>query len=178
MLRRELDRGRRLVVEGTQGFGLSVIHGLWPKVTSRDTTAAAVLAECGLSPLDVDDVTLVLRCHPIRVAGASGPLDGETDWPTVAAEAAADRDITELTTVTGNVRRIGRFDADLVRQAVRVNGPTRIVLNHLDYVDWRVRDGAITPTARAFVEDVETRIGARIDWVGVDERRFVGLTRK
>src|SRR5262249_55501579 len=73
--RRLLDSGKRVVVEGTQGFGLSVLHGgFWPKATSRDTTAAAFVAEAGLSPLDVDDVTLVIRCHPIRVAGDSGPL--------------------------------------------------------------------------------------------------------
>ncbi len=72
-VRRLLDAGKRVVVEGTQGFGLSLLQGgFWPKATSRDTTAAAFLAEAGLSPLDVDDVTLVIRCHPIRVAGDLG----------------------------------------------------------------------------------------------------------
>ena len=75
ILRELLDAGRRVVVEGTQGFGLSLLHGgLWPKATSRDTTASAFISEAGLSPLDVDDVTLVLRCHPIRVAGDFRPL--------------------------------------------------------------------------------------------------------
>ena len=72
-VRRLLDERKRVVVEGTQGFGLSLLQGgFWPKATSRDTTAAAFLAEAGLSPLDVDDVTLVIRCHPIRVAGDWG----------------------------------------------------------------------------------------------------------
>lgn len=176
LLRSELARGRRLVAEGTQGFGLSINHGPWPKVTSRDTTAAAVLSECGLSPFDVDDVTMVIRCHPIRVAGASGPLEGETSWDEIAGEASADRDVTEMTTVTGRVRRVGRFDAELVRRALRVNQPTRLVLNHLDYVDWRVRDGVITDKARAFIDLVEAETGRRVDWVGVDERTFVDLT--
>jgi adenylosuccinate synthase len=55
-LRRLLDAGQRVVVEGTQGFGLSLLQGgYWPKATSRDTTAAGFLAEAGLSPRDVDD---------------------------------------------------------------------------------------------------------------------------
>ena len=47
-VRQLLDAGKRVVVEGTQGFGLSLLHGgFWPKATSRDTTAAAFLAERG-----------------------------------------------------------------------------------------------------------------------------------
>src|SRR6202035_5808860 len=47
-----LDRGKRVLLEGTQGFGLSVYHSdSYPKATSRDTTAAAFLSEVGLSPL-------------------------------------------------------------------------------------------------------------------------------
>jgi adenylosuccinate synthase len=173
ILREQLDLGARVIVEGTQGFGLSVIHGEWPHATSRDTTAAGFLSEAGLSPRDVDDVTLVLRCHPIRVAGASGDLAGETDWETIAREARADRDLTELTTVTKKVRRVGRFDAGLARRAIMINQPTRIVLNHLDYVDWTVREGLLSEKAQRFVAWVEREIGRRTDWLGTDERHFV-----
>lgn len=176
-LRERLNAGARVVVEGTQGFGLSVLHGEWPHATSRDTTAAGFLAETGLSPFDVDEVTMVLRCHPIRVAGRSGRLHDETDWPTIAAEAGADRDLTENTTVTGRVRRVGRFDPTLVRRAIGINQPTRIVLNHLDYVDWRVRSGELTPDAVSFLQKVERSIGASVDWVGVNERDFVDVAR-
>ena len=81
----------RVVIEGTQGFGLSVLHGgYYPKATSRDTTAAGFLAEAGLSPLDVDDVTLVVRAHPIRVAGEFGTVrqaGRTTTWPEIARAA-------------------------------------------------------------------------------------------
>jgi adenylosuccinate synthase len=51
ILRSMLNRGERLVVEGTQGFGLSLLHsGYYPNVTSRDTSAAGFVAESGLSP--------------------------------------------------------------------------------------------------------------------------------
>lgn len=165
--RRLLDTGHRVVVEGTQGFGLSLLQGgFWPKATSRDTTAAAFLAEAGLSPLDVDDVTLVIRCHPIRVAGDSGPLPGQTSWEQIAADAGIADDIRELTTVTKRLRRVGRFDSEIVRRAIQANQPTRVVLNHLDYVDPSVRGGSLTAKARAFVEMVEEGIARPVDWIG------------
>jgi adenylosuccinate synthase len=167
-VRHLLDAGKRVVVEGTQGFGLSLLQGgFWPKATSRDTTAAAFLAEAGLSPLDVDDVTLVIRCHPIRVAGDSGPLPGQTSWEQIAAEAEIAEDIRELTTVTARLRRVARFDPQIVRRAIQANQPTRIVLNHLDYIDSRVRDRSLTSKARAFIEKVEEDIGRQVDWVGI-----------
>jgi adenylosuccinate synthase len=175
-VRRLLDAGKRVVVEGTQGFGLSLLQGgFWPKATSRDTTAAAFLAEAGLSPLDVDDVTLVIRCHPIRVAGDSGPLPGETSWEGIAAKAGITEDIREFTTVTARLRRVGRFDPSIVRRAIQANQPTRIVMNHLDYVDPRVHDGSFTSKARAFVEKVEADIGQPVDWLGIGPDRFMDL---
>ena len=167
-VRRLLEAGKRVVVEGTQGFGLSLLQGgFWPKATSRDTTAAAFLAEAGLSPLDVDDVTLVIRCHPIRVAGNSGPLPGQTSWEQIAAEAGITEDISEFTTVTAKLRRVGRFDPDLVRRAIQANQPTRIVLNHLDHVDPQVREGYLTAKAGAFVDMVEDGIGRCVNWLGI-----------
>ena len=86
-LRDRLSRNERIVIEGTQGFGLSNLQSChYPRVTSRDTTAAAFVAEAGVSPLDVDEVVLVIRAFPIRVAGDSGPLPKETDWQTIARE--------------------------------------------------------------------------------------------
>jgi adenylosuccinate synthase len=173
-LRRLLNARKRVVIEGTQGFGLSILQGgYWPKATSRDTTAAGFLAEAGLSPFDVDDVTLVLRCHPIRVAGESGPLIGETTWEQIATEAGIAAEIAEFTTVTRKVRRVGRFDPEIVHRAIEANQPSRIVLNHLDYVDPRVRDGCLTAKAAAFVEKVEAGIGRCVDWLGTSPAQLM-----
>jgi adenylosuccinate synthase len=162
--------GDRIVVEGTQGFGLSPIHGdAWPKCTSRDTTASAFLAESGLSPRVVDQVVLVIRSHPIRVAGDSGPLRNETTWESIAARAGAPIDLSELTSVTQKLRRVGLFDAEIVRRAIMVNSPTQVVLNHLDYVDWECRSGIISPRAKAFLDLVERELSCSVDLVGTSE---------
>lgn len=167
VMRGLLEAGRRIVIEGTQGFGLSLLHGgFYPKATSRDTTAAAFVAEAGLSPLDVDQIVMVIRTFPIRVAGDSGPLINETTWKQVAQDAGLDPDHYELTTATRKVRRVGQFDSELVRRAISVNNPTDIVLNHLDYIDAKVRAGRITEKTIAFIKSVERGIGRKIGWFG------------
>lgn len=168
LMRALIDEGDRVIVEGTQGFGLSLLHGPhYPKATARDTTAAGALAETGLSPLDVDEVVLVLRAFPIRVAGESGPFGApEIDWHTVASEGGHDHPIEERTSVTNKVRRVARFNPVLVRQAIAANNPSVIILNHVDHVDAAARDH-LTMRARAFVEDVSASIGRSVDYIGL-----------
>lgn len=169
-----LNRGERVLVEGTQGFGLSVIHGdSWPKCTSRDTTASAFIAEAGISPRHIDQIVLVIRCHPIRVAGDSGPLLEETTWEAIARSSGRPDNIQEFTSVTKKLRRVGHFDGQLVRRAIMANAPTHIVLNHLDYVDAGVTTSSITSKARSFVDEVERSIGSPVDWLGVNDRTIV-----
>jgi adenylosuccinate synthase len=168
-LRDMLTDGERIIIEGTQGFGLSLLHSeYYPYTTSRDTTAAAFVSEAGLSPLDVDDVVLVLRSYPIRVGGNSGPLPDEIDWDTVTTESKSPKPLLEYTSVTKTVRRIGRFDFDLVRQAILVNQPTSIVLNHLDYVDISCRQlNVLTREIFNYVNNIESLINNKINFIGV-----------
>ncbi|MGY3506748.1 adenylosuccinate synthetase [Bradyrhizobium sp. USDA 4471] len=167
LMRDALAKTQRIVIEGSQGFGLSVLHGgFYPHATSRDTTASAFVSEAGLSPFDVDEIVLVLRAHPIRVAGTSGPLEDEMSWKDLAAEAGLAEDYKELTTATRKVRRIGRFEVDVVRRAIAANQPTSIVLNHLDYVDPALTQGMRGALARDFVARVESKIGAPVTLVG------------
>jgi len=173
-MREALNRDQLIVIEGSQGFGLSLLHGgYYPKATSRDTTAAAFVGEAGLSPRDVKDVTLVFRAYPIRVAGNSGPLKGETSWAEIARAAGLPADYRELTTATRKVRRVGTFDPELVRRAIEVNNPTRIVMNHFDYVDSGVREGQFRDRAVKFLEKVEASIERRVDWMGTGPATFI-----
>ena len=165
-IRQALNEERHIIVEGTQGYGLSLLHGGYGDyATSRDTTAAGALSEVGVSPLDVEEVVLVIRAFPIRVAGNSGPLPGEIDWAAVGA-LSGQKDVQEFTTVTGKIRRVATFDADIVCRAIAANNPTHIVLNHVDYVaDLSSPSGR--GTAAAFIATVEERIGRRVDLIGV-----------
>lgn len=163
-LRQRLQRGERLILEGTQGFGLSPLHsGMNPYVTSRDTTAAGFLSEVGLSPMDVDEIVMVIRAFPIRVGGASGPLSDEIDWETISREGGHSKRLEERTSVTKTIRRVARFNPSIVSQAISVNNPTHIALNHLDYVSKNSLQGLVI---KNFVSDIENKIQRRIDYLG------------
>src|SRR6185437_9765575 len=70
------QRRCRILLEGTQGTGLSLYHGHYPHVTSRDTTVAGCLAEAGISPNRVQRVVMVCRTYPIRVQNATKGTSG------------------------------------------------------------------------------------------------------
>jgi adenylosuccinate synthase len=156
-----IDSNKKVLVEGTQGFGLSLYHSeFYPKTTSRDTTAAGFLSEVGLSPVLVTDVVLVLRTFPIRVAGEqAGPLLDEINWDTVRKESGYPTPISEYTSVTGKLRRIARFDWALAKAATLVNRPTKLAITGLDYLDYcnyakrKLRD--LSPETRDFIEQME-----------------------
>lgn len=114
-----LRKGAHVVIEATQGYGLGLHTRYYPQTTSGDCRAIDVLAQSGISPWGYSDldfkVWVVVRPNPIRVAGNSGPLTGETTWQDLGLP-------EEKTTVTQKIRRVGAWDGELVREAIRANG--------------------------------------------------------
>jgi adenylosuccinate synthase len=167
-----IDHRKRVLVEGTQGFGLSLYHSeCYPKTTSRDTTAAAFLSEVGLSPMLVTEVVLVFRTFPIRVAGEqAGPLKDEITWETLQTESGYPYSIQEMTTVSKKLRRVGRFDWELAQAAAAVNRPSVIALNGLDLVDFSNqhahRFAELSPRAKHLLMNIENRLGATVQFHG------------
>lgn len=149
------DRGDDVLVEGTQGFGLSLYYGDYPFVTSKDTTAAAFCMDVGLGPTRVDEVLVVFKAFASRVG--EGPMPTQLDPAEVAA-----RGWEERGAVTGRIRRIGEFDFEHAARAVRINGATLLALTNLDRrfpAAAGVRDLAKLPTdARAFVDKIEDQL--------------------
>ncbi|MEA2275773.1 MAG: adenylosuccinate synthase [Solirubrobacteraceae bacterium] len=168
-LTRLLDDGGHVIVEGTQGAGLSLHHGSYPHVTGRDTTAAAFLSEVGLAPTRVDQVVVVLRTFPIRVAGESGPMWKEIAWEGVRARSGYPEALAEYTSVTGRLRRVGEFDWGLAKRAIRLNGPTAIALHGLDYVehaDLGCRSfGELSAQSHGFIAELEEQLEVPVRWL-------------
>lgn len=128
------DKGLNILVEGTQGSGLSLLHSHYPYCTSIDTNAAGIISEVGIAPSRVTDVLMVVRTFPIRVAGNSGPMKNEITWEELG-NIAGTVIIPEKTTVTKKVRRIARWDDELFKQSCLLNAPTQIALTFADYID-------------------------------------------
>lgn len=126
------DHDTHVIIEGAQGYGLGLHTKYYPFVTSSDCRAIDFLAMCGITPwtdgLPTPEVWVVIRPYPIRVAGNSGPLLGETTWEALGLP-------EEKTTVTKRVRRVGIWDADLIRAAVAANGGNvRLAFGMMDQV--------------------------------------------
>lgn len=146
-----LKEDKRIMLEGDQGFGLSLIHGEFPYVTSRDTTASTFLGEAGIGPTAVKDVYIVFKPYTTRVA--TGPLDNEIeelpDWYHTKGG--------EVGTVSGRKRRVGRFEWDNAKRAIQINGATKICITHID-VFGEVIDNKLPEDAVRFLSEVKERL--------------------
>jgi adenylosuccinate synthase len=111
------------------------------------------------------DVWVVARTYPIRVSGNSGPLSNETSWEKLGFE-------PERTTVTNKIRRVGEWDSEIVREAVRANGgaPTvKLALTMFDYVFPELAGATIVPQDQKYwdyIEKIEKETGAKVALVG------------
>ncbi|MGQ0605835.1 MAG: adenylosuccinate synthetase [Candidatus Nitrosotenuis sp.] len=120
-----LDADQQILVEGTQGTFLSLWHGTYPFVTSKDVTASGICADIGLGPKNVDDVMVVFKSYVTRVG--TGTLENE-----LPMEEVASRGWSEVGTVTGRQRRAAEFNFDLAKRAIMLNSATQIGLTKLD----------------------------------------------
>ncbi len=169
------SKRKSVLLEGTQGSGLSIFHGPYPHVTSRDTNVAGCLAEAGISPARVRKIIMVTRTTPIRVADpdtegkTSGFLKHPTDFETVAKEAGLD--FTEVkeaekTSTTKRNRRVGWFDWELFRKSCKLNAPTDIALTFADYLSSKNQSAhryeQLTPETINFIEELELVSQARV----------------
>jgi adenylosuccinate synthase len=137
------DGGHNILIEGTQGSGLSLLHSHYPYCTSIDTNAAGIISEVGVAPSRVTDVLMVVRTYPIRVAGNSGYMKNEISWEELNRRMGVE--ITpEKTTVTKKVRRIAEWDDELFEQSCILNAPTEIALTFADYIDPSIANSANT----------------------------------
>lgn len=166
-----LDKGGKVIIEGTQGFGLSVYHSPhYPFATSRDTTASGFLSEVGVSPRLVTDIVMAIRTYPIRVAGNSGPLPDEITWEEVRRLSGYPAPIAEYTTTTKKLRRVSQFDLALVRKAASINRPTFFALHGSDYLSYSNKSkreyAELEYNARAFVSEAERALRIPILLIG------------
>jgi adenylosuccinate synthase len=175
LLNQSYDSGAKICIEGTQGYGLSLIHGPWPYATSADTNAAQMAADIGFSPRIIDEIIAVCRTYPIRVWGNSGPMYKEIDFDVISRRMG--RKIEERTTVTKKIRRIGEWDEQLFLEAMTVNRPTQVAVTFLDYLapedEGKESYGELGQTSKDFLRYVEeiSKVPVRFACTGWSEAK-------
>jgi len=158
-----IDRGDTVLVEGTQGTYLSLYHGTYPFVTSKDVCAAAACSDIGIGPTKVNDVIVVFKAYVTRVG--AGPLEGE-----LSEEEAKKKGWFEIATVTGRKRRSAPFNFKLAKRAVMLNGATQIAITKIDVVFPDARGisnyDELPVEAKNFIEKVEKETGIPVTLIG------------
>lgn len=158
-----LDAEENVLVEGTQGTFLSLWHGTYPFVTSKDVTASGICADIGLGPKNVDDVMVVFKSYVTRVG--TGTLQGELPMDEVAK-----RGWSEIGTVTGRQRRAAEFDFALAKRAVMLNSATQIALTKLDvlFPECAHKNSFedLSAAAKKFITDIEDKTDVAVTLIG------------
>ena len=157
------ERGENILLEGTQATFISLYHGTYPYVTSRDTTASAICSEAGVGPTKIDDVILVFKAYVTRVG--AGPLPGE-----ITIQEAEKRGWLERATVAGRTRRAAPFNYQLAKKAVRLNGATQIALTKIDVLYPECKNAKryeeLTEEAKRFIQKIEDELKVPVTFIG------------
>lgn len=161
-INKALDEGKSVVVEGTNGFLLSVLYGTYPYSVGKDSTASSTAADVGLGPRRIDEVILVFKTFPTRVG--AGPFATELPYEEVQKRA-----FFEYGTVTSRPRRVGEFDFELAKEAVRINHPSALAITFLDRIDPDCTGqpySKLSKDAREFLDKVEDSCEVPVSIIG------------
>jgi adenylosuccinate synthase len=170
-----LESNENVLVEGTQGTYLSLFHGGYPYVTSKDVTASGICSDIGIGPKKVDEVLVVFKAYVTRVGG--GPLQNE-----ISEDEAKKRSWLEFGSVTGRQRRSSPFDMDLAKKAIRINSATQLAVTKLDVLypqSAGVKEYAKLPLeAKKFIENIEGETGLKVTLIGTGPELYDVVDRR
>lgn len=178
-----IDEEKKVLLESSQGFGLSLFYGTYPYVTSKDTSASMAAVDIGIGPTRVKEVMVIYKAYTTRVG--EGPLNALITednireypfWQDILSEAEKKgftggvnnilaQYLGEKGTVTHRQRRIGSFDFKLARYSAMVNGATQIGITCLDKIFPecnQVREyDDLSKRAMDYIKKIEKEIGVK-----------------
>ncbi len=125
-------KNRRLnfLFEGAQGTFLDIDWGTYPFVTSSNTVSLNAVLGSGFSGIKIDRVVGVAKAYTTRVG--EGPFPTEIKGKRGGYFRSRGK---EFGATTKRPRRCGWLDLVLLREAVKINGITEVVITKLDILD-------------------------------------------
>jgi len=118
---------KAVLFEGAQGTHLDIDHGTYPFVTSSNTVAGNASAGAGTSPRALKKIVAVVKAYTTRVGSGPFPTEEKNEHGDYMQQKGS-----EFGATTGRKRRCGWLDLVILRESVRLNGPTDIALTKLD----------------------------------------------
>lgn len=123
----------KILFEGAQGALLDVTFGTYPFVTSSCTLSGGVCSGFGFGPSLIEASIGVTKAYTTRVG--NGPLPTELNEKELSLF-PDHLTARELGTTTGRKRRMGWFDAFLLRHTICLNGVDSLAFMKLDILDY------------------------------------------
>ncbi|MDQ7032199.1 MAG: adenylosuccinate synthase [Desulfonauticus sp.] len=127
----ELENARKqnktVLFEGAQGTHLDIDHGTYPFVTSSNTVASSAPTGTGTSCRELTRIIAIVKAYTTRVGSGPFPTEEQGEIGEYLQTNGA-----EFGATTGRKRRCGWLDTVILRDSVRLNGPTEIALTKLD----------------------------------------------
>ena len=124
------EKNKFILFEGAQGALLDIDFGTYPYVTSSNTSAGQIFSGTGFGIKKNHTIFGITKAYTTRVGSGPFPTELHDDIGEHLGEKGM-----EFGTVTMRKRRCGWFDANLVKQSVKISGITNIVLTKLDVLD-------------------------------------------
>lgn len=123
------NSGKKILMEGAQGTLLDIDFGTYPFVTSSNPSAGGVSTGTGLGPTKIDEIVGITKAYTTRVG--EGPFPTELNDQPELAQDIRDR-AGEYGATTKRPRRIGWYDAVIMKYSCNVNGFTGLSMMLLD----------------------------------------------
>jgi len=125
-----IKQGGQVLFEGAQGTHLDIDHGTYPYVTSSNTVAGNACCGAGVGPKEITDIIGIVKAYTTRVGRGPFPTElFDEIGDTIQAKGA------EFGATTGRRRRCGWLDLVLLRNSIRLNSLTGLVITKLDVLD-------------------------------------------
>ncbi len=127
----DIKADRKILFEGAQGTHLDIDHGTYPFVTSSNTVAASASSGSGVGIKAISEIIGIVKAYTTRVG--SGP------FPTELFDETGDllQEIGhEFGATTNRRRRCGWLDMVLIKNAIKLNSLTGLVLTKLDVLSF------------------------------------------
>ena len=154
-LKEYLTDAKRILLEGSQGCDLDINHsGHYPHTTSKQISVAQMLADSGISPRHLKDVTMIIRPFPIRIAPGNYGKSKELSWDRINISSSIgtypiagedldgmedyydpEHDYTEIIPHSGEERRVFDIDIKQLKRNIQINTPDSIYLNFFQHLD-------------------------------------------
>lgn len=129
-LNKAMDDGKKILFEGAQGTHLDIEHGTYPFVTSSSTVSGNAACGSGVGPGKLHEIIGIVKAYTTRVGAGPFPTELFDEVGGALQQKGA-----EFGATTGRKRRCGWLDMVLLKNAVRLNSLTGLVITKLDVLD-------------------------------------------